>query len=93
MNKNLYETHRYIYEHDIENNQDALKIVTEEFPDGHDDDEKNTRELKKTVIHRVITENERETNWYNFGKGNRIMPRWHNPRWYGGMCTKWTWQK
>ena len=45
LNKNLDEIHRYIYEHDIENNRNSMKIVTEAFPYGHDDDKKkNARE-------------------------------------------------
>ena len=38
VNKNWDETHRDIYEHDIENNWGATKMLTEEFPDGHDND-------------------------------------------------------
>ena len=40
VNKNLDVTHIYVYEYDIENNVDAIKMVIEKFPDGHDDGEK-----------------------------------------------------
>ena len=48
VNDNLDETHRYIYEHNIETNTNATKMVIEKYLDGHDDDEeKNIREHKK----------------------------------------------
>ena len=40
VNKNLDETNRDIYEQDIETNRDAMKMITEECPYGHDDDKK-----------------------------------------------------
>ena len=39
VNNNLDETHRDISEHDIETNRDIIKMVIEECPGGHDDDE------------------------------------------------------
>ena len=48
VNENQDETQRDIYEHDIETNRDAMKIVIKKFLDGHDYDEiKNTREIKQ----------------------------------------------
>ena len=38
VNKNLDETHKNIPEHDIETNQDSMKMIMEECPDGPDDD-------------------------------------------------------
>ena len=40
INNYLYETHRDVSENDKETNQYAMKMVIEEFPYGHDDDEK-----------------------------------------------------
>ena len=37
VNKNLDETHRDIYEHDIETNLNATKMLIEKYPDGHQD--------------------------------------------------------
>ena len=56
VNKNLDETHRDIFKHDIETNRDATKMVIEKFSDGHDDDEKKNHR-KRGEIHIVITEN------------------------------------
>ena len=47
VNNNLDETHRDISEHDIETNRDITKMVIEEFPGGHDDDEEKKLENKK----------------------------------------------
>ena len=64
VNNNLDETHIYISEYDIENNQDSMKMVTEKLPDGHDNDENLKASVKnKGVIHRVINDNEKEINW------------------------------
>ena len=46
VNKNMDETHRDISEHDIETNWDAMKVVIEEFPDGHGDDEEQHHRIK-----------------------------------------------
>ena len=40
VNNNLYEIHRDITEQETETNQDAMKMVIEEFLDVQDDDEK-----------------------------------------------------
>ena len=40
VNNYLDETHRDVSEHYIETNKDAMKMVIEEYPDGHDDDDK-----------------------------------------------------
>ena len=37
MNKNLDETNRYVSEQDIETNQDTMKMVIEECPNGYDE--------------------------------------------------------
>ena len=60
VNKNLDETHTYIFEHDIETNWDAMKMVIEEFVYGHDDDKikKNPRK-NDGVIQIFVTENEK----------------------------------
>ena len=42
VNKNLDETHRYISKHVIKPNWDAIKMLIEEFPDGHDDEERKS---------------------------------------------------
>ena len=47
VNKNLDETHKDISENDIETNQDAMKMVIEECPDGHDDDKGKKVEREK----------------------------------------------
>ena len=58
FNKNLDETHRYVSEHNKETNQDTMKMVLEEFPDGCDDNEREKQlDKNKKVVQRVITEN------------------------------------
>ena len=49
VNKKLDETHRDIYEHDIDTNMNATKTVIKKYPDGHDDDEKKTQRKQKKV--------------------------------------------
>ena len=49
VNMKLVETHRSIYEHEIETNLNSTKMVIEKDPDGHDDDEKKTSEKTKKV--------------------------------------------
>ena len=39
MSKNLNETHRDIFEHDMGNNRDAMKMAIKECPYVHDDGE------------------------------------------------------
>ena len=46
VNKKLDETHRDISENDIETYRDAMKMVIEEFPDGHDDDKIYKHQIK-----------------------------------------------
>ena len=57
VNKKLDETHRYISEHDMENNLNATKMVIEKYLYSHDDDEwKKTEKTNKGEIHRFISE-------------------------------------
>ena len=42
----LDEIHRDIYDHDIETNRDAIKMVIEEFSDDHVDDKKEKKSEK-----------------------------------------------
>ena len=49
---------REISEHNKETNQDTMKMVLEEFPDGCDDNEREKQlDKNKKVVQRVITEN------------------------------------
>ena len=49
VNKKLDKTHRDIYEHDIETNMNATKMVIEKHPDGHDNDERKNQRKQKMV--------------------------------------------
>ena len=50
VKNNLDETHRDVSEHDIKKtNQDDLKMIIEECPDAHDDDEKNHIREKQNI--------------------------------------------
>ena len=46
LNKKMDQTHRDISENDIETYRDAMKMVIEEFPDGHDDDKIYKHQIK-----------------------------------------------